>query len=88
MPDAKQPIASLPREAEHNGTDGEDLAPEDLGRVHGDGRSGGHRTNLAARITARRVLENWSERIGLFICRYRPKAGLTCRRSLSSELRD
>ena len=35
------PLRRRPEEGEHNGANGEDLAPEDLGRIHGDGGSGG-----------------------------------------------
>ena len=62
------PLCRPPEEGEHNGADGEDLAPEDLGRVHDDGGSGDHRAHLAssnqcqegARILKRR---NWMVRM-------------------------
>jgi hypothetical protein len=44
------PLRRRPEEGEYNGTNGEDLALEDLGRIHGDERSGDLR-----RVSARAI---------------------------------
>ena len=50
-----RPLRRRPHEGEHDGADEENLAPEDLGRIHGDGRSGGRLWQAQARIEDARV---------------------------------
>ena len=44
----RHPFRRTPYEGERDSTDDEHLAPENLGRIHGDKGSGGYRTDLAS----------------------------------------
>ena len=69
------PLRRRPEEGEYNGTNGEDLAPEDLGHVHGDGRSGGHRTSLASSNYCPEDAGIVERKIGGFVYRVSTQSG-------------